>query len=203
MGFFIAAPSHGTSHTFGDHLTQKGQTHLYPYLASRFASTCTIVDQNFFLLFFEAIETHHCLLSPMDRFSLPQGKTAYTRSTSRRHLIFHGMSLLLYIRISFQKSFVRRLHSFFNGVMRFSLPNQSISQDLELLLKRKICDIPTWCQLKDHTSLQGRTCPPKTRRLRYQVPLHRFFNKSRSICSKFLLEWDKIQKLSAHMKLQI
>ena len=35
IGSFIADPSHGSPHTFGNHFIQKTQSHLYPYLPGR------------------------------------------------------------------------------------------------------------------------------------------------------------------------
>ena len=61
-GSFIA--DHGSPHTFGNPFTQKGQTHLYPYLPGLFAGSCTIVDPCFFFLSFEAEETKHCFCLP-------------------------------------------------------------------------------------------------------------------------------------------
>ena len=104
-GFSIAAPSHGTPHAFGNYFEKKRQFNLYPCFSGRFAGSCITVDPCFFFSSFEPEKTKHNLsLHPLmlsnvsmvqDQVSLPKEKTAQTWSTGRRHLIFHGMSLLL------------------------------------------------------------------------------------------------------------
>ena len=76
------------------------------------------------------------------------------------------------------KGFVRRLHSFFNGVMRFSLSPHGTSQDLEFHFKRE--SMPSRLGINSRITpffWLVSTCPPKTRVLGYQVPLLRFFNQ--------------------------
>ena len=113
IGSFIADPSRGSPHTFGNHLIQKGETHLYPYLPGRFAGSSIIVPPMFLLFCLLkrkrrsiVLVSHSWILSRVfivqDQLSLPKEKTANTWSTSRRHLIFHGMSSLSKIKKSFQ-----------------------------------------------------------------------------------------------------
>ena len=106
--------------------------------------------------------------------------------------------------MSFQKGFVCRLHSFFHSVVRISLKIHHASLYLEIIFKREFLT-PFWCTQKSYPPfLQKRTCSSTTSlqagsRSTFAASSMRYF----SICSKCVLEWDTIQKLSAHMKLQI
>ena len=75
-------------------------------------------------------------------------------------------------------SLVCRLHSFFDGVVRFALPIQSTSPDLELLFKGKSMTSRPGVNRKIRPPFRfTSTRPPWTCLFGKQVPLLRFFNQ--------------------------
>ena len=123
---------------------RKGQSHLCPYLPGRFAGSCMMVGPCFSFCLLKrkrrstVVVSHVLILSRVfkvqDQFSLPKEKKANMWSTSRRHLIFQGMSLPFENQNLFPTSRIRGLHSLFNCILRVSLHIHGTSQDLEFRL---------------------------------------------------------------------
>ena len=100
------------------------------------------------------------------------------------------------------ESLICRLHAFFHTVARFPLTIHHTSQYSEFVFKREF------------DAGFRESCPPSLQK-RMVLVHHRLTGlgskstfaassmRSKNICSKCFSEWNMIQKLSAHMKLQI
>ena len=111
IGFFVTTPFHGTPHAFRNHFIHK-KVSPYDFIPSWPFCRSLHHGRSMFLLCLlmrnrrnSVLVSHSLILSKVcmvqDQCSLPKEKTAQTLSTN---LISHGTSLLLYIRISFQKA---------------------------------------------------------------------------------------------------
>ena len=103
-------------------------------LPGRFVGSCIRVDPCLFFSSFEAEKTKHIFgLPPLILSENCMVEDPFVHQSSTLDL--PGDVLTLVCQNIFPRSFVRRLHSFFNGVTRFSFPIHSISQDLEMHFK--------------------------------------------------------------------
>ena len=60
IGTFIADPSHGSPHSFGNFFIQEGHANLYPKISGHIARSSIVVDPRFFFISFETEQTCHC-----------------------------------------------------------------------------------------------------------------------------------------------
>ena len=138
-------------------------------------------------------------------FSLPKQRTLWTCSTILLHPSLHGTSLLLWIFTSSTKLFFLRIAFFLQCLRAPSLDDSEYIRESWTSLQKGIYDVPTWYHLKDQNFLLDHKYsstrdspvlgPYPTSRLPESDP-------ATSVPDEFL-EWDMIQKLSAHMKLHI
>ena len=185
---FITSPSHGTPHTFWIFSCRKGKPicihiflamlHVPVLLSTHVSSSCLLKRNNRIIV----LVSHSLIFSIVcvvhDQFSLPNVKTAQTWSTSLWHLIFHGTSLLLNIRI-FQKTLFADSIRSSTASYAFPLTIHGTHQYLELVFKRKL--IASRWGVQNHVTLLFwiiRTCLPQTCWLGFQVPSACHFNET-------------------------
>ena len=211
----FSLPLDGAPHTFRKFLEQKGQFHPHPNLPGRDACSCLVIPTSLHFVF--SGWTASSLFFSLPHFIFPlsvlsTSKFHFQKRKNGVHMIHQSLTFYsprdvltsVYLDV-FPKGFVCWLHSFFHSVARlFSWTIHHASQYLEFVFKREFVTI-FWCK-QNHLLLFFRSVcarPPQACRLGLQIHLSvssmRFF----SICSRCFLEWDTVQELLAHMKIQI
>ena len=187
--------SHGTPHAFCKYFIQKK---VNPSVSIYFSPFCMSLHDSRLMSLFRLLKrnrrnivlvSHPLILSTVSTVH-GQDCIDVVNQSSALHLP-RNVFALGYQNL-FPKGFVCRLHSFSNGIVRFSLPVHDVAQDPELLFKRKF--VASRCGADRHINPLFwiiRASPPQTRRLGYQIPSACFFNQiPQHLLQIFLMRHD-------------